>query len=139
MSPYKTSNGYLNIKLCKDRKRHTFQIHRLVALAFISNPECKKEVNHKNSIKIDNKLENLEWATPKENSQHCIQNNPDELQRRKCNGLKFRKLSFEAAESIRKLYSTGNYSHRKLGSMFDIAKTSIGMILNNEIYNFKEA
>jgi len=51
-------------------KINSFQIHRLVLLAFIPNPENKLEVNHINWIKDDNRLENLEWVTRSQNQLH---------------------------------------------------------------------
>lgn len=64
--------GYLMLSVSVGSKIKTFTVHRLIALAFIPNPENKPEVNHKNGKYIDNKLENLEWVTPKENTQHAI-------------------------------------------------------------------
>lgn len=65
------NRGYLQVYLYKNYKRYTIWIHRLVANAFIPNPENKLEVNHINWIKDDNKLENLEWCTRFENMQHA--------------------------------------------------------------------
>lgn len=66
--------GYLRFNIRKDNSTGTrgILIHRLVAIAFIPNPENKREVNHKKGIKKDNRVSELEWATQSENAKHAF-------------------------------------------------------------------
>lgn len=60
--------GYLQVGLCKDKKRKMFRVHRLVAIAFIDNPMKYPVVNHIDENKINNKTNNLEWCTVRYNN-----------------------------------------------------------------------
>ena len=64
------SSRYLRVTLFKNGKRRKLLVHRLVACTFIPNPDNKPTVNHINENKHDNRVENLEWATHKEQSGH---------------------------------------------------------------------
>lgn len=68
------SSEYLSVSLCKDGKAKQYTLHRLLGIHFIPNPDNKPFINHINGIKTDNRLENLEWSTPKENIQHAWNN-----------------------------------------------------------------
>lgn len=65
------TRGYPHASLTVNCVCKTFKIHRLVAQAFIPNPEKKETVNHKNGIKTDNRVDNLEWMTNTENMRHA--------------------------------------------------------------------
>jgi Mor family transcriptional regulator len=69
----KTSTGYWKIGLFKDKKRKEFKIHRLVAFAFIDNPENKPNINHIDGNPLNNHVLNLEWCTQSENMKHAYE------------------------------------------------------------------
>lgn len=62
---------YYGFNICKNGKKKKIHFHRLVAQAFLPNPNNKKEVNHINGDKLDNRVENLEWVTRQENAKHA--------------------------------------------------------------------
>ena len=70
LKQYKTTNGYMQVDLCLDSKYIKIGVHRLVAIAFIENPENKPEVNHIDGNRKNNCLTNLEWCTHGKNIQH---------------------------------------------------------------------
>ena len=74
LTPTDNGNGYLIVGLSKGGKRKNFYIHRLVAEAFIDNPNNKTVVNHKDYNKKNNNANNLEWLTQKENIAYSVVN-----------------------------------------------------------------
>lgn len=68
LKPKLTNSGYLQIQIGRG---NYFYIHRLVGANFLSNPENKKTINHKDGNKLNNHVDNLEWATYSENHKHA--------------------------------------------------------------------
>ena len=74
MKPSIIRIGYEQIDLSKKDNAETVYVHRLVGKAFIENPYNKEQINHKNGVKTDNRVENLEWVTSQENMRHAFKN-----------------------------------------------------------------
>ena len=74
LKAHKDKKGYLRISLSKNNKQVTVKVHRVVAIAFIENPDNLPPVNHKDTNKENNTVGNLEWTTNYENMQHAIRN-----------------------------------------------------------------
>ena len=98
-------HGYKTLTLSKDGKYKTKIVHRLVAEAFIDNPENKEHVNHKDCDKVNNAANNLEWVTPKENIDHAIANGRQRDQSGEKNNMA--KLSEDNVKHIKKLLNDG--------------------------------
>ena len=69
MKPDRINYGYLRVGLFKNGKKKNYLVHRLVAMTYLDNPDNLPCVNHKNCIRDDNRVENLEWCTQLYNNQ----------------------------------------------------------------------
>jgi hypothetical protein len=124
-----SSKGYLNVGLHFDGKIKRYRVHKLVAMVFIPNPEEKPFVNHIDGNKENNCVSNLEWCTHKENVQHSFETS---LNPTKGEGNIHAKLTEHDVVEIRKLYKTGEYTHRQLAQMFNVNHSSIGTLLRGK-------
>lgn len=70
----RTKVGYSYVQLCKNQIQIDYRVHRLVAIAFIETSDRALQVNHKNGVKTDNRVENLEWCTSSYNQRHSFEN-----------------------------------------------------------------
>lgn len=115
LKPAQDKDGYLRVCLSRQGERHCYFVHRLVASAYISNPENKPTVNHIDGNKLNNNYTNLEWATQKEQKIHSIKNglcNKNVEALRIANKKKSIKIEFEGImyNSIREASRLTGYS-----------------------------
>jgi len=114
--------GYLIVSLWKDNKGKTFRIHRLVADHFILNEYNKSCVNHKNGVKIDNCVNNLEWCTYSENNKHAFDIGLNRSNNGEKNGKA--KLTKENVLQIR----NSDLSCKELMKIFEISQATVSDI-----------
>ena len=123
------SSGYKVVNL----KRKIVLIHRLIAQAFIPNPEKKRCINHKDGVKTNNSLKNLEWCTYKENSVHALATGlrePTQGEKIGCS-----KLTEKDIKKIRMLKKTNpKIKGLELAEMFNIDGSQISRVLSKKIW-----
>lgn len=119
-----STKGYPRVTISIKDKKITKITHRLVAEAFLERIEGKTQVNHINGIKTDNRVENLEWVTNKENKDHAVRN--------KLIATGFRlpqtKLTEEMKSQIKILYSRG-VSQKDIAMRFGIVQQTVSKVL----------
>ena len=124
--------GYAHVILHQNGNRKTHAIHRLVATAFIPNPENRTTVNHIDGNKQNNNFQNLEWVSPKQNTVHAVKlglvKSGEESHKAK--------LTSAQVQEIRSLYvpKDKKYGGRALAERYNVSTSTIGKIVNNETH-----
>jgi len=121
----KRKDGYLHLNIVVSGNRKKILSHRFIAFAFLENPLNKKEVNHINGIKTDNRVENLEWSTRSENEKHAFSSGLKQAKKHESHPVS--KLTNEQVLYIKKNYKKGNGA--ELGRMFSVTKGTINKII----------
>lgn len=110
-----TEKGYLKVTLYESNTKTTLLVHRLVAKTFVINPENKPQVNHKNGIKTDNRVENLEWCTSQENVVHSIKTGLRVTPKGKDNKCSKTIIQMDLNNDIIKIWGSSKEIERELG------------------------
>lgn len=110
--------------------RKTELIHRLIAIAFIPNPDEKPEVNHIDGNPKNFSISNLEWVTKSENGKHAFKIGNKVAKKGEDNEQCI--LTDKEVTEIRQKYNTGNYTTRKLGLMYGVSCGYISILINNK-------
>ncbi|MBM5782939.1 MAG: endonuclease [Pelagibacterales bacterium] len=129
----KDKGGYYFVVLYLNKKAKTIIAHRLVAIAFLENPENKPQVNHLNGKKLDNRVENLEWSSRSENMRHAFDTGLSEGKKGEKHGRS--KLTESQVIKIRELYSTRSYSQKEIALMLNVSQSQIGRIVNHKTWS----
>lgn len=122
------SSTYYQVNLSNNGELYHELVHRLVAKAFVPNPDNKPCVNHKDGDKLNNVAPNLEWVTYSENNQHAADNNlafTGEL-----NAMS--RLTEKEVLDIRNTYRLGCFTHKEIAKAFNISRTLVTLIINRK-------
>lgn len=132
LKPLPTTNGYFRVCLNKDGERRYISVHRIVATTFLGVPDSELQVNHIDGVKSNNRIDNLEWVTSKQNHHHASMmglkafgdRNPSRLypeKRKRGPDNHKTKLTEDKVIELRRLSSEG-WGCARLGRYFGITK-----------------
>jgi hypothetical protein len=123
-------NGYAQVRLSRGSRQDNrwISIHRLVAIAFLGEPTANQQVNHRNGLKADNRLANLDWTLPRDNTKHAF------ITGLRCSlkgaQVPWAKLTVEEVREIRR--QRGCTSHQELANRYGVSRSTISLILEGK-------
>ena len=137
LNPWPNGQGYMIVRLTDTsaKKREQLRVHRLVAQAFIPNPDGLPFVNHIDANPANNRASNLEWCTQAQNLRHAAQlgrmSNDYWVGKRSPNAG----LLDSQVRNIRNLYASGEWTYEQLARRHETSKRTIGRIIRGEYYS----
>ena len=135
LKPYDNGYGYMLVDLRKYGKRYMTLVHKLVADAFIPNPNNLPQINHKDGDKSNNCVSNLEWCTCSENQFHAFKHNLKPQGPNHPNA----KFSFGDVDYIRSVYRKGEIGHGvyTIAKQFGVSPSTIRQIVTGKTYKVR--
>ena len=131
LKPYYIGYGgkeYLAVGLYTKSKRYQFKVHKLILETFVGPCPDNMECCHRDGNRFNNKLENLRWDTRKENIKDSIKHGTHQCLRREEQSANH-KLTKKEVTEIRQLHSSGYFSQRHLGEIYNIHPTMVSRII----------
>lgn len=127
--PQVKREGYCYLNLYSERKARPMYVHRLVALAFLPNPDDLPQVNHKDGDKANNAVTNLEWCSKSDNCQHAIDEGLYEQARGESSGSA--KVTESDVIEMRRLWASGMLQ-KDIAARFGIGRKAVTKIVNRQ-------
>lgn len=127
LKPSLNSDGYFQLTMNKKNVKKNATLHRLLATAFIPNPDNLLLIEHINDVKTDNRLENLKWSTSTENMKSAVKNG------RTLKGEK-NPASKLTEVFVLEIRANTTLTHKKLGIIYGVDKSIIGDVKNRKTW-----
>ena len=129
LKPFLVRNGYHTVSLCNNGYQQNVLVHRLVCIAFIGDQDRLDCVNHKDGVKTNNHVSNLEWSTYTQNNRHAVETG---LKNQKGENHFNSKLNDEAVKFIRENFKV--ISRKELAEKFKVTVSLIAMVQTYKIW-----
>lgn len=132
LTPFRRPSGYCCYTVWRDGKMRTLLVHRLIAQAFISNPDGKPHINHRDGVRSNNAIDNLEWCTARENVRHAMEvlghvpfkgHQPFGERHYKA------RLTQQQVDDIRARHLAGRINQAAIGREFGVSKKTINSLI----------